>query len=70
MAWDVWEKGKWRFLMIGTVLALTGCGKDEDVVTVTKDMKICRDGGGKPLLATDVFSRGLHVVCWPQENFK
>lgn len=68
MAEDVFRKLA-RFLTIGTIafVTLTGCGKDDDVQTITKDMKVCRDGGGKPALATG-FSKGLHIVCWPKEQ--
>lgn len=50
------------------LIAVAGCSKDDDVQTVTKDMKVCRDGGGKPTMSTDMFgNRGLHIVCWPKE---
>jgi hypothetical protein len=56
-------------VMFFAILALAGCGKDDDVATVTKDMKVCRDGGGKPALSTDPFGKGLHIICWPKEAF-
>lgn len=49
------------------LLPLVACGKDDDVATVTKDMKLCRDGGGKPALVSDPV-RGMHILCWPKEN--
>lgn len=49
------------------LLPLAACGKDDDVATVTKDMKVCRDGGGKPALVSDS-ARGLHIICWPKER--
>jgi hypothetical protein len=69
MAWDVFYKNRWRALTIGTVVALSGCGKDDDIKTVTQDMKMCRDGGGRPSLSSDLYGRGLHVICWPKETF-
>lgn len=57
-----------RIISLIALLALAGCGKDDDVQTVVKDMKTCRDGGGKPSLASLPFY-GMHIVCWPKEAF-
>lgn len=59
-----------RIVIVIALLALAGCGKDDDVQTVTKDMKVCRDGGGKAALTTDMpfGGRGFHIVCWPKDQ--
>lgn len=56
-----------RIVVMIALLALAGCGKDEDVLAVTKDMKVCRDGGGKPQLSSGPFT-GLHIVCWSKDQ--
>lgn len=57
-----------RLFALLALLPLAACGKDDDVATVTKDMKVCRDGGGKPVLGSGV-SSGLHIICWPKETW-
>jgi len=58
-----------KIIAIISLIALAGCQKDDDIQSVTKDMKTCRDAGGKPQLTTNLFVRGLHIVCWPKDRF-
>ncbi len=60
MSWDVWEKNKRRFLLIGTLMALCGCGQNPK--EMQQAVAACHAAGLK--VKMDTSFAGVFLMRW------
>jgi|GEM_PF-5898830 len=63
MAWDIFYKNKWRCLLIGTVLALAGCGEPWPNDRVIFESNKCKRAGFVPAEAENWKFQVTDVRC-------